>query len=57
MGGTNDYNKLNNKPQINYVELIGNRTLEELNIQEANVAPTDPITNLEIESILNNFAI
>ncbi len=25
-GGTNDYNKLDNKPQINSVELIGNKT-------------------------------
>ena len=28
--GTFDYNKLNNKPQINNVELIGNISLEDL---------------------------
>ena len=31
--GTTDYNELNNKPQINNVELDGNKTLEELGIQ------------------------
>lgn len=29
-----DYAKLENKPQINNIELIGNKTLEELGIQE-----------------------
>lgn len=32
-GGTNDYNRLKNKPSINDVELEGNKTLEELGIQ------------------------
>lgn len=31
-GGTSNYNQLSNKPQINGVELIGNRTSGELNI-------------------------
>ena len=30
-----DYNKLKNKPQINSVELVGNRELEDLGIIEA----------------------
>ena len=34
-GGTSDYNQLTNKPQINSVELSGNKTLEELGIQPA----------------------
>ena len=29
----NDYNVLDNKPQINNIELVGNKTLDELNIQ------------------------
>ena len=32
-GGTTDYTGLSNKPQINSVELSGNKTLEELGIQ------------------------
>lgn len=32
-GGTNDYNKLKNHPSINDVTLIGNKTLNDLNIQ------------------------
>lgn len=33
-GGTSDYTQLENKPSINNVELNGNKTLDELNIQE-----------------------
>ena len=32
--GTSDYNELINKPQINNIELIGNKMLDELGIQE-----------------------
>ena len=32
-GGTTDYNDLENKPQINGRELVGNKTLEELGLQ------------------------
>ena len=31
--GTSDYNELTNKPQINNIELIGNKTLDDLGIQ------------------------
>jgi hypothetical protein len=34
-GGTSDYNQLTNKPQINSVELSGNKTLADLGIQAA----------------------
>ena len=34
-GGTTDYTQLSNKPQINNVELSGNKTLAELGIQAA----------------------
>ena len=46
-----DYDKLYHKPQINNIELQGNKTLEQLNIQET----TNPITNLEIETMLQNI--
>ena len=32
-GGTTDYTKLENKPQINSIELTGNKTLDDLGIQ------------------------
>ena len=32
-GGTTDYEELTNKPQINSVELNGNKTLDELGVQ------------------------
>ena len=32
--GTKDYNKLNNKPQLNGTTLQGNQSLEDLGIQE-----------------------
>ena len=43
--GTNDYNMLSNKPKINSVELIGNRTSAELGL-------AIPLTNFEIEELL-----
>lgn len=43
-GGTNDYEKLTNKPKINEVELEGNKSLEELGIS--------PLTNMEILDII-----
>ena len=47
VGGGSDYGTLNNKPSINGVTLIGNKTNEELNIRG--------ISNTEIESLLKNF--
>lgn len=46
---TTDYEILSNKPQINGVELRGNKTSKDLNIQE-----TAALTNLEIEQIIQN---
>lgn len=40
-----DYNYLRNKPQINEVELINNKNLEELRVHS--------LTNSEIENLLN----
>lgn len=44
---TSDYEKLNNLPQINNVELTGNKTSEDLGLQEE----MREITNLELEEI------
>lgn len=44
-----DYEKLTNKPRINGVELIGDKTSKQLKIKE-----TEPLTNLEIEEIIQS---
>ena len=44
--GSNDYNELINRPKINGVELVGNKTTEELDIL--------PLTNTEIDEFMNN---
>lgn len=46
-----DYDRLANKPQINYVELKGNKTLDDLDIQKKGDYPDDRVTNLEIDSL------
>lgn len=46
--GSLNYNVLYNKPSINYVELVGNKTGEELYLQDA----MDEITPQEIDNIL-----
>lgn len=43
----NNYNYLQNKPQINSVELIGNKTTSDLNLQE----PIDLATNTDIDNM------
>lgn len=43
-----DYELLRNKPRINDVELIGNRTGEELNLQDL----MNAITNVELALLL-----
>ena len=45
VGGTLDYDDLDNKPKINDVELKGNKTFENLGI--------NTITNIELEEMLN----
>ena len=45
-GGTNDYNDLINKPSIEGVELVGDKTLEELGVEA--------LTNAEIDAIINS---
>lgn len=48
-----DYNLLHNKPQINSIELKGNKTLEDLNIQEKGNYPNERVTNIEIDNLFN----
>ena len=45
-----DYNFLDNKPQINGVELIGNVLSEDLDIGEA-------LTNMEIEALIQGLQL
>lgn len=49
--GTGDYNQLTNKPQINSVELSGNKTLAALGIQAAG----DYATNNQVTESINNL--
>ncbi len=46
-GGTTDYEALSNKPSINSVMLIGNKTSEDLGIDDM-----ENITNSELEAAL-----
>lgn len=45
-GGSNDYDALIHKPQINNVTLTGNKTFEELGLR--------PATNTEISEIIKS---
>lgn len=47
ISAANDYAKASNKPSINGVTLIGDKTNEDLNIRG--------ISNAEIEALLKNF--
>lgn len=49
--GSSDYNNLTNKPQINSVELSGNKTLADLGIQAAG----DYATNDQVTESINNL--
>ena len=48
---TNDYNKLVNKPSINSIVLIHNKTSEDLGLQPAGEYADAKITNLEIDAL------
>ena len=54
-GGTNNYNKLINKPSINSVELIYDRTLHELGVQPEGDYPSQRVTNSELEDIFSDW--
>jgi hypothetical protein len=53
--GTEDYNRLINKPKVNYVELVDNKTLDDLNIQVKGDYPDEALTNAEIEALIDSF--
>lgn len=46
--GTNNYNSLSNKPQINGVTLVGNKTSKDIKVQDE----MDVLSVQEIEKIL-----
>lgn len=57
-GGTNDYNDLINLPQINGVELIGNKTSTDLKIEtweEIGTVPLQPDVNLYNLASVDDF--
>ena len=49
--GTSNYERLFNKPKINSIELIGNKTGDELNLQEKGNYANTRVTNLEIDNL------
>lgn len=49
--GTSDYNRLLNKPKINSVELIDNKTSDELGLQEKGDYANTRVTNIEIDNL------
>lgn len=46
--GTKDYEKLKNKPQINTIELIGNRTSSQLGLQDK----MHELSNIDIKNLI-----
>ena len=49
--GTSNYELLSNKPRINSVELVGNKTSDELNLQKKGNYANTPVTNIEIDNL------
>lgn len=50
VSGTSNYEHLSNKPKINSIELLGNKTSDELNLQDK----MEALSNMDIENLLNN---
>lgn len=48
ISGANNYEKLKNKPRINEVELIGNKTSKQLGLQDE----MNSLTNLELDDLI-----
>ena len=53
-GGTNDYNELDNKPQINNVTLSGNKTTSELGLFSGSYYDLDNIPKINGLSVIGN---
>jgi hypothetical protein len=51
-GGTTDYNVLNNKPQINSVELSGNKTSSDLGLQPAGNYATATELDTKVDKVI-----
>ena len=47
-----DYEGLTNKPRINGVELIGDVSLQDIGIPDLSNVPTQPLSNNELEDII-----
>lgn len=47
-GGTNNYEILDNKPKINDVTLVGNKTSSDLKLQDE----MSPLSNMDIRNLL-----
>ena len=56
-GSTSNYNLLLNKPQINDVEIVGNLTLDDLNIASKNELNILSNKIVNIESEINNISV
>lgn len=52
---TSSYEDLKKKPQINSVELLGNKSADDLNLQIKGDYANSRITNIEIEAIFNDW--
>ena len=48
-----DYRFIKNKPKINGVELVGDLTDEEIGLQPAGEYANEPITNLDVDEIID----
>ena len=48
-GGSDDYNPLSNKPKINNVELIGNKTGSDLGL----LSEDDALTNEQLNNLIS----
>lgn len=55
--GTSNYEYLFNKPQVNGVTLLKNKSLDELGIQPKGDYPEESLTNIEIENLINHIAL
>lgn len=57
--GVTDYDLLQNKPQINSVEVAGNKSLDDYGIQpKGNYVEGDQaLTNLEIQAIIDSIVL
>lgn len=47
--GTSDYKYLTNKPKINDIEIVGNKTSSEYGLQDK----MEKLSNIDIEELLN----